>query len=138
MAQSQAKKRPFPVTLLAILAGIAAILAAFHMLQGLGILPYNLFGGVSVRSFNLWNALMWGLMVWVWVWLVTMLWNMNPQAWLFLAVISVFNLILDFMIILTSTTTFNDVSVSFLVNGLILIYVMLPGTKRAFGMDKPH
>jgi hypothetical protein len=135
MAQSQAKHRPFPITLLAILAGIAAFLAAIHALQGLGILPYFI-GEVKMHSFNLWNALMWGLMVWVWVWLVQMLWSMNPQAWLFLAVITVFNLIMDFMIMLTSTTTFSDVSLSFLVNAIILIYVMLPGTKRAFGMDK--
>jgi hypothetical protein len=27
---------------------------------------------------------------------------------------------------------------SFILNGIILIYVMLPGTKRAFGMDKPQ
>jgi hypothetical protein len=33
---------------------------------------------------------------------------------------------------LTADTTFSDVSLSFLVNGLILIYVMLPGVRRAF------
>jgi The Golgi pH Regulator (GPHR) family protein len=35
---SQAKERPIGVTILAILAGIAAVLAAIHALQFLGIL----------------------------------------------------------------------------------------------------
>ena len=38
------KKRPFGVTVLAILAGIAAVLAAVHALQSLGIFPYVLGG----------------------------------------------------------------------------------------------
>jgi len=47
-------------------------------------------------------------------------------------VITVFELILDFTTIITSGATFSDVSVSFILNALILIYVMLPSTKRAF------
>ncbi|MGE5601441.1 MAG: hypothetical protein ACM30E_00215 [Nitrososphaerales archaeon] len=128
-------KRPFPVTLLAILAGIAAFLAGIHALQGLGVLPYFI-GSVKLHSFNLWNFLMWGLMVWVYVWLVQMLWKVDPQAWFFLAVITTFNLILDFVAMLGSSTSFSDVSVSFIVNAIILIYCMLPGTKRAFGVAR--
>jgi len=127
------KARPFPVTVLAILAGIAAVLSAVHLLQALGIFPYVI-GAVSIRDFNLWYVLMWALMLYVWVWLVRMLWNVDPQAWLFLAIISVFNLILDFFAMLGAATSFSDVSLSFLVNGLILIYVLLPGTKEAFGI----
>jgi len=37
-------------------------------------------------------------MVWVYVWLVMMLLDVDKQAWLFLAVITVFNLILDFTV----------------------------------------
>jgi hypothetical protein len=130
---AQPVKRPFPVTLLAILAGIAALFAGIHALQSLGIFPY-LFGPFKLHAFNFWNFLMWALMVWVWVWLVRMLWNVDPQAWMFLAVITVFNLILDFMAMVMSTTTFSDVSLSFLLNAIILLYCMLPGTKRAFGV----
>ena len=74
---------------------------------------------------------MWGLMVWVYVWLFHMLWRMDRSAWLFLAVITVFNLILDFTLML-GATTWSDVSLSFLVNALILIYVMLPSVREAF------
>lgn len=130
------KNRPFPVTILAILAAIAAFFAAVHVLQSLTILPLFSLGGVRLPQANWWSALMWALMVWVWVWLFRMLWNVEPQAWMFLAIISVFNLILDTMSILFGGygTTFSDYSLSFLVNGAILLYVMLPSTKAAFGI----
>jgi len=70
-------------------------------------------------------------MVWVYVWLVQMLWNVDKQAWLFLAVITVFNLILDSMFML-GAGEWSDVSLSFILNAIILIYVMLPGVKKAF------
>ena len=34
------KSRPFGVTVLALLAGLAAVLAAVHALQALGIFPF--------------------------------------------------------------------------------------------------
>ena len=128
---SQAKERPIGVTILAILAGIAAVLAAIHALQFLGIIPFFI-GSVPVRTFSFWYALMWGLMVWVYVWLVQMLWRVDPQAWLFLVIITIFNLTLDFIAML-GRSTWQDVAVSFFVNAIILIYCMLPGVKRAFG-----
>ena len=75
---------------------------------------------------------MWGLMVWVYVWLVQMLWRVDPQAWLFLVIVTIFELMLDFIAML-GRSTWQDVAVSFFVNAIILIYCMLPGVKRAFG-----
>ena len=126
------KERPFGVTVLAILAGVAAVLAAIHTLQFLGIFKFDV-GFLSVRYTNFWYALMWGLLVWVYIWLVQMLWNVNPQAWLFLVVITTFNLIMNALYLVGPETTFNMLSVSTLVNALILIYCMLPGVKKAFG-----
>ena len=127
------KKRPFGVTLLAILAGLAAVLAGVHALQALGIFPYMI-GPFSVHAFNFWSFLMWALLVWVYVWLVQMLWRVDKQAWLFLAVITVFNLILDFTVML-GAGEWSDVSLSFILNAIILIYVMLPGVKKAFDTE---
>jgi hypothetical protein len=129
------KKRPFGVTVLAVAAGIAAFFAAIHALQALGIIPY--FIGefrVNAPNPNFWAFLMWALMVWVYVWLVQMLWRVDKSAWLFLAVITVFNLILGFTVAL-GAGSFSDAGVSFILNALILIYVMLPGVKAAFDMD---
>lgn len=125
------KQRPISVTILAVLAAVAALLSAFHLLQAVGILPYVI-GPLKFRDFSLWYAIMWGLMVWVYVWLVQMLLRVDRSAWVFLAVISSFNLILDFVAMLGATTTFSDVSLSFIINAIILAYCMLPGTKEAF------
>jgi hypothetical protein len=127
------KKRPFVVTLLAILAGLLAVLAGIHALQALGIIGYAI-GPFSIHAFNFWTFLMWLLMIWVWVWLAQMLWNVDKQAWLFLAVITVFNLILDFTVML-GQGEWSDVNVNFIVNAIILIIVMLPGVKKAFEAD---
>ena len=127
--------RPIGVTILAILSGILAVLAGIYALQGLGILPYAL-GPMNVHAFSFWNFVMWGLMVWVYVWLTRMLWNVQPQAWMFLVIITIFNLILDFVVMLDATTTFSDVSVSFILNGIILLYCLLPSVKNAFGVNK--
>jgi hypothetical protein len=134
-AVPRAVKRPFPVTLLAILAAVAAVLSGIHALQGLGILPVFI-GPYKLHAFSFWNFLIYAMMVYVWVWLFKMLWSVDPEAWLFMAVISTFNLILNFMAMMGANTQFSDVSVSVIVNALILLYVLLPGTKRAFGVAK--
>jgi len=126
------RERPFGVTILAILAGVAAVLAAIHALQFLGIIPFFIGGTVPVRYFSFFSALMYGILVWIYIWLVQMLWRVEPQAWMFLVFITVFELILDF-IALIGKSTWQDVSVSFIVCLVILLYCMLPGTRRAFG-----
>ena len=126
------KERPFGVTVLAILAGIAAVLSIIATLRFLGLFPF--LGPLNIRIFNLWYALMYGLLAWVWVWVTQMLWKVDPSAWLFLAVITVFNLVIDFVIMITGGTWY-DVSVSVILNAVILIYIMLPGVRAAFGTE---
>jgi hypothetical protein len=45
---------------------------------------------------------------------------------------SMFYLILDFLSLL-GATTWQDVSISILLNAIILLYCMLPGVRSAFG-----
>ncbi|MCK4897655.1 MAG: hypothetical protein KAS38_02670 [Anaerolineales bacterium] len=125
------KSRPFGVTLLAIAAGIAAVLAAIATLRFLGILPV---GPLGFRVFNLWYALLYGLLTWVWIWLAQMLWRVDPQAWIFLAVITVFNLTINFVILITGGEWY-DVNVSVILNALVLIYMLLPGVRKSFGQS---
>jgi hypothetical protein len=126
-------QRPIGVTILAVLAAVVAVLAAIHALQFLGIIPFFI-GPVAIRTFSFFYALMWGLMVLVYIWLVQMLWRVDPAAWIFLVIITTFNLMLDFIAMLGSST-WQDVSVSFFVNGIILIYCLLPGVRRAFDRE---
>jgi hypothetical protein len=130
---AQAKRRPIGVTILAILAGVAAVLAAIHALQFLGIIPFVIgSSGFTFHAFSFWYALMYGLLVWVYVWLTTMLWRVDPSAWVFLVIITLFYLMLD-LFSLFGATSWDDVAVSFIINGVILLYCMLPGVREAFG-----
>ena len=125
-------KRPIGVTILAILAGILAVLAGIATLRFLGLFPF--LGPLNIRTFNLWYALLYGLMAYIWIWLAKMLWDVEEAAWLFLAVITIFNLTINFIILVTGGEWI-DVNVSVILNALILIYIMLPGTRRAFGRE---
>jgi hypothetical protein len=130
---SQVKERPVGVTILAILAGIAAVLAAVHAIQFLGIFPFVVGpSGYKVHYFSFWYALMYGLLFWVYIWLTMALWRVEPGAWIFLVIVTMFYLILDFLSLL-GATTWQDVSISILLNAIILLYCMLPGVRTAFG-----
>ena len=124
---AETKKRPFVVTVLAVLAGLMAAISFYFALKSLGL--FSPFGA------NIWNAFMWGLLAYIYIWLVQMLWVVDPQAWLFLAAIATINLIFDVFSLASSPAVFTDVSASFILNGLILLYVMLPSTRRAFGTE---
>ena len=127
------RSRPVGVTILAILAAIAAIFAAVHTLQFLGILPFVVGpAGYKVHFFSFWQALMWAIMVWIYVWLVQSLWKVEAQAWMFLVIVSIFELFLGFFSML-GASTWEDVSVSIILSVIILLYCMLPGVRRAFG-----
>lgn len=128
---TQTKRRPFGITVLAILVGLSFIIALIGLLQALAILPPLLNPGP--RSFNLWAAIVWALMAWVYFWLFQMLWRVDPQGWLFLAVISVFNIAVNFALLLSGGGAFSELAVSFILNALILAYIMLPGVREAFG-----
>ncbi len=130
---SQTKERPIVVTILAILAGIAAVLAAIHSLQFLGIFPFVVGpSGYTVHFFSFWYALMYGLLVWVYIWLTMALWRVEPGAWIFLVIVTLFYLSID-LLQMIGASTWRDVSFSILFNGIILLYCMLPGVRTAFG-----
>jgi hypothetical protein len=127
-------KRPLGATILAVLAGVALLLAIVHLLQALGIVPYFI-GPVAFRDFSLWYVLLWGLMIWVWLWVIEALWTVRPEAWLFLLIVSGFNLMFDFITMAFSSTTTTDLTASFILSGIIFGYALLPSTKRGFNVE---
>ena len=127
--------RPFAITLLGALAFVALGLSVLHFLQALGIIPYFI-GAISFRDFSLWYALMWALMIWVWWWVGRAILMQDPSAWLFLLLVSGFNLIFVFVTVIFSPSATTDLSVSFLLNLAIFGYTLLPSTKRTFGVDE--
>ena len=123
--------RPMGITILAILAGIATVIAAIHTLQFLHLFPFFL-GNMAVFGFDLWGALLWGLLTLVYAWVVYMLWTVNPQGWIFLIALAVLNLVLDVFSIIGGSTL-QALWPSILFNAIVLIYCMTPGVKAAFG-----
>ena len=68
------KKRPAGVTFLAVLAGIAALIAVINTLQMLHLLPIRgPLGQYAFFAFDLVGAIIWGLLAAIYIWLVRML-----------------------------------------------------------------
>lgn len=124
------KHRPFGVTLLALLAGLGAVVNIWQTLQMLHIAPISI-GESHFFTFDLLGAILYGVLAAIYIWVFMLLWNVNPQGWLFVAVLSMLNLILGFISIL-GESTFSAIAPGLIVNGLILLYCMLPGTRQAF------
>ena len=67
----------------------------------------------------------------IYLWVFRMLWNLDPQGWLFVVVVAVLNLIIAFVSII-GQSTWQSMMPALLINGLVLLYSLLPGTKAAF------
>ena len=125
------RSRPFGITLLALVAALAGVVAAYHTLQYLHILPFWL-GSMAFWGFDLWGALAWGIATALYAWVVVMLWNVQPAGWLYLVLISAWNLLMVVLSVL-GASSINAFWPAVIINGAILIYCLMPGTKRAFG-----
>jgi hypothetical protein len=128
------KRRPIGVMLLAVLAALAGIAATIHTLQMLHLWPIKTtyFGReVNFFDFNLIGAALWGMLAAIYFWLVWSLWKVDARAWLFLVVLASLNLILAVLSII-GQSTWQAMLPTLIVNGLILFYCLLPGTKEAF------
>jgi hypothetical protein len=126
------KERPFGVTILAILALFGALMAFVYTLQMLHILPMYI-GPIAFWSFSLLGAIFWGFLVLIWLAVFQMLMTMHPSGWLFCVILSGLNLLFDFFAILGGSS-WEAMAPAILLNGFVLLYCLLPGTKKAFGL----
>jgi len=127
-----AKERPIGVTILAILSAFAALMAFMYTLQMLHILPFYL-GPIAYWEFSLIGAIFWGFLVLIWLAVFQMLMTMHPSGWLFCVIISALNLLFDFLAVLGGSS-WEALAPALLLNGIVLLYCLLPGTKAAFGL----
>ena len=126
------RKRPIGITLLAILAALAALLAFLHALQMSGLLPVN-FGDLAFfgPQTSWLGALLWALLGLIYLWVTRMLWLVDARGWTFLVLISAFDLIMAALSII-GRSDWHSLLPSIVINGLTLIYCLLPSTKEAF------
>jgi hypothetical protein len=129
-----ARSRPFGVTLIAILSLIAAAIALIYTLQMLHLWPVGgWLGDVRFFTFDLWGAILWGILFLIYLWVFRMLWSLDPQGWLFVVILAALNLILA-VLSWIGASDFQAVLPALLINGIILIYGLTPGVKNAFGV----
>ena len=124
-------KRSVGASILAVIAAFAGILAVIDVLRYLSLLPFS-FGPLNFFGFSFFGAILAGISAAIWFWAAQKLWNSDAQGWLFIVVLAVFYLILDF-VALISGTPFSSVSASVFISALVLVVALLPGTKSSFG-----
>lgn len=126
-------ERPVGVTIIAVIAILAAISNFIITLQMLHLLPVYIGQEVAFWTFSLFGAFMYGIIGLFYFWLFKMLWAMQPQGWLFAVLLSGFTLILDIVTLLAGSS-WEALAPKIIISALILIYCMLPGTKQVFGV----
>ena len=124
--------RPVGVTILAILAFIAGIVNVYHALQYLGLFPQVL-GPVRFFNADILAALMYGILALIWFWVGRMLWQVNPQGWMFMTILAIINIVFAFLAVL-GASTFAAQLPAIIINGLVLLYAYSSGVKKAFGV----
>jgi hypothetical protein len=129
-----AKERPIGVTILAFLAILGAVNALIYTLQMLHLIPTYL-GPIAFYQFSLIGAFFWGLLFFIWLAVFRMLWEVQPQGWMFMVLIAVFNLIYGIICVLGGSS-WEAMAPIIIISGLVLIYCLLPGTKQAFGVPQ--
>ena len=123
--------RPLAGTLLALLAALAGVLAIGDVLRYLGLLPIISLGPVDFFGQSFLGAILAGIVAVIWFWAARGLWNMDPQAWLFVVVIAVIYLIFDVLAIIGGSS-FQAMLPSIVVSALALILGVLPSTREAY------
>jgi hypothetical protein len=117
-------------------AVVAGILAVLDALRYMGWLPVAALGNLNFFIPDVYwlGAGLSALVAVIWFAVARQLYNLNPQGWLFVVVIAVFNLIV-LALALLGQTSWTAISLAVIVNVIALILAILPSTKRAFGQS---
>jgi hypothetical protein len=124
-------KRPIAVTLLAIVAAIAGLIAVVDVARYLGFAPMASFGALDFYGVSIFGAILAAVVAFIWFSTARQLWNLDPRGWTFVLMISILYLI--FAIVGGIGNNWGDVMPAIVISGLALILAILPGTKAAFG-----
>jgi hypothetical protein len=90
-------------------------------------------GPVRFFGVDILAALMYGVLALIWFWVGRMLWQLNPQGWMFMTILAIINIVFAFLAIL-GQSTFSAQLPAILINGLVLLYAYSSGVKKAFGV----
>lgn len=121
-------QRTAAITILAILAVVAGIVAIVDALRYLQVL----FSPLSFLGAPFLGAILSGLVAIIWFWAAARIWNVDPQGWLFMVAIAAIYLIFDVIAVIAGTPI-ELLLPSIFLSALALILGLLPSTKREFG-----
>jgi uncharacterized membrane protein (DUF2068 family) len=123
-------KRPGIITILAILAFVAAALSGYKLLIYLGIVPPSL-GAVAFFGVNSLGALATAIKFAVLLAMMYGLWTMKPWGWLLTLIVAIYGLFLAVFEWISQSSLF-PVAADVLVYGLILLSILSPRARNAF------
>lgn len=129
------KQRPLAVTILAIMAIVAGILALVDALRMFGLFSFiNDLVFLSPAS-TIFGAILAIIVALIWFSTARQLFNLDPRGWMFVVVISIIMIVFEVVAWLTGSG-FSAVALSLLAPVVTLILAFLPGTQAAFGQKR--
>jgi hypothetical protein len=125
-------KRPFGVTFLAIVAGIAGLFALWRAAVFMGWVNFSFVGNEVSFPNPQWGQVIWAiLLAAIWFWVAQGFWSMRAYAWTFGIYISLFTLMFSFFAILGSATLESEF-VAMLTALIVFMYLNAPGVRDQF------
>jgi len=127
------RERNWAVWVLIVLAVVAGLLDLLDVGRYLGWLPVATLGPLNffIESANWLGALFAAIVAVIWFVVAKWLYDLNPQGWIFVVVIAIFNLVL-LLLAWLGNSSWTAVSLGVIVNALALIIALLPNTRAAF------
>lgn len=116
------------LTLLAVLAGVAAVL---DTLRFLGILPVPDTWALQLYDRSWLGALMSGLVALIWFTTASQLWNLDARGWIFVVVIAIVNLVL-LGVSWLGGSSWQSIMPGVAISGVIILLGLLTSTREAF------
>lgn len=128
MASAQPRHRNAAVVILAIIAGVAGIVALYDTFQYL-----HFVGGLNFFGSPWLGAILSFIVALIWFSVAQQLWSLNPQGWLFIVIIAIIDLAL-LLLSLLGSSSWSNIMPGVVISGLALILALLPSTKAAFAI----
>ena len=124
--------RPIGVSILALLAGLAAIFEVWRALVFVGAVSFTFVGKAVSFSDPQWGPAFWAVVLAaIWLWVAMGFWNIRGYAWSFGIFMSLFTVIFGFFALLDGSTMEAE-TVGWLLALGIFFYLNYPGVRDVF------